>query len=59
MQQVSAAVNPDEHIFVMDSTQGQAVYDQAKAFGEAVDIGSVIMTKIDGHAKGGGALSAG
>ena len=42
----------------MDATQGQAVHDQATAFHEAVDIGSVVITKLDGHAKGGGALSA-
>merc|ERR1711933_505487 len=42
----------------MDATQGQAVYDQALAFSNAVDVGSVIITKLDGHAKGGGALSA-
>ena len=33
-------------------------YDQAHAFKETVDIGSVVITKLDGHAKGGGALSA-
>lgn len=42
----------------MDATQGQGVYDQAKSFKEAVPVGSVIITKLDGHAKGGGALSA-
>jgi signal recognition particle subunit SRP54 len=42
----------------MDATQGQAVFDQARSFKEAVPIGSVIITKLDGHAKGGGALSA-
>ena len=42
----------------MDATQGQAVYDQALAFHNAVDVGSVIVTKLDGHAKGGGAISA-
>jgi len=31
---------------------------QARAFGEKVDVASVIITKLDGHAKGGGALSA-
>jgi hypothetical protein len=31
---------------------------QAKAFKDAVDVGSVVITKLDGHAKGGGALSA-
>jgi signal recognition particle subunit SRP54 len=42
----------------MDATQGQAVYDQAISFREAVPVGAVIITKLDGHAKGGGALSA-
>ena len=58
MQKKSAAVQPDNTIFVMDATQGQAVYDQALAFHSAVNVGSVIVTKLDGHAKGGGALSA-
>jgi signal recognition particle subunit SRP54 len=42
----------------MDSSIGQAVFEQATAFRDAVDVGSVIITKMDGHAKGGGALSA-
>lgn len=58
MKQVSAAISPDDIIFVMDSHIGQACHDQALAFKKAVDIGSVIITKLDGHAKGGGALSA-
>ena len=58
MQEISAVIQPNNTIFVMDATQGQAVYDQALAFKEAVDVGSVIVTKLDGHAKGGGALSA-
>ena len=58
MKQVAAAVSPDEVIFVMDSSIGQACKDQALAFRKAVDVGSVIITKLDGHAKGGGALSA-
>ena len=58
MQMVERAVQPDDIIFVMDSSIGQAVFDQAKAFKEAVSVGSVIITKMDGHAKGGGALSA-
>jgi signal recognition particle subunit SRP54 len=58
MQRVRDAVQPDEIIFVMDSTIGQAAKDQAQAFSETVDVGSVIITKLDGHAKGGGALSA-
>ncbi|CAD7002800.1 unnamed protein product [Ceratitis capitata] len=58
MLAVSRAVSPDNIIFVMDATIGQACESQAKAFKEKVDIGSVIITKLDGHAKGGGALSA-
>ncbi len=42
----------------MDGTIGQAAFDQAQAFKQKVGIGSIIMTKLDGHAKGGGAISA-
>ncbi|CAG0918473.1 unnamed protein product [Notodromas monacha] len=58
MLQVSNAVTPDEVIFVMDASIGQACEAQARAFKEKVDVGAVIITKLDGHAKGGGALSA-
>jgi signal recognition particle subunit SRP54 len=58
MKQVAAMTNPDDIIFVMDSHIGQACHDQALAFKAAVAIGSVIITKLDGHARGGGALSA-
>jgi signal recognition particle GTPase len=42
----------------MDSSIGQAAFDQAQAFKQSVSVGAVIITKMDGHAKGGGALSA-
>jgi len=58
MEQVSEAVQPDEVIFVMDGSIGQAAQAQAAAFRKSVAVGSVIVTKLDGHAKGGGALSA-
>ncbi|MEW5318017.1 MAG: hypothetical protein WDW38_009271 [Sanguina aurantia] len=58
MRQVAAAVCPDLVIFVMDGSIGQAAFDQAKAFKDSVEVGAVIITKMDGHAKGGGALSA-
>ncbi|KAI8080764.1 SRP54-type protein [Gilbertella persicaria] len=58
MKQISNAVKPDTTIFVMDGTIGQAAEAQAKAFKEAADFGAIIMTKMDGHAKGGGAISA-
>lgn len=58
MKLVEAAVKPNEVIFVMDSSIGQQCFSQAEAFKKAVNVGSVIVTKLDGHAKGGGALSA-
>ncbi|KCV71997.1 hypothetical protein H696_01404 [Fonticula alba] len=58
MVQIERAISPDEVIFVMDASIGQAAKMQATAFKKAVDVGSVIITKLDGHAKGGGALSA-
>jgi signal recognition particle subunit SRP54 len=42
----------------MDASIGQACEAQAQAFKEKVSVGAVIITKLDGHAKGGGALSA-
>ena len=50
--------NPDNVAFVMDASIGQACEAQARAFSSTVNVGSVIITKLDGHAKGGGALSA-
>nr|ANM86233.1 signal recognition particle 54 kDa protein [Stygiella incarcerata] len=58
MQQVYDVLQPNEVIFVLDGAIGQAAKDQAIAFRATVDVGSVIVTKLDGHAKGGGALSA-
>ncbi|MDW8035180.1 MAG: signal recognition particle receptor subunit alpha, partial [Candidatus Korarchaeum sp.] len=51
-------IRPDLVILTVDGTIGQAAYPQAKAFTERVPIGGVIVTKLDGAAKGGGALSA-
>lgn len=58
MQQVQEVTDPDEVVFVMDSTAGQQILEQAQAFKRAVPVGSVVITKLDGNAKGGGALSA-
>eukprot|EP00640_Fibrocapsa_japonica_P000985 CAMPEP_0113936668 /NCGR_PEP_ID=MMETSP1339-20121228/3513_1 /TAXON_ID=94617 /ORGANISM="Fibrocapsa japonica" /LENGTH=503 /DNA_ID=CAMNT_0000939201 /DNA_START=16 /DNA_END=1530 /DNA_ORIENTATION=+ /assembly_acc=CAM_ASM_000762 len=58
MREIRSVVDPDLIVFVMDATQGQAVFEQAQGFKEAVEVGAVIITKLDGHAKGGGALSA-
>lgn len=59
MKDVAAAVNPDSIVFVMDGSIGQVAQAQAEAFKATVDIGSVIITKMDSkNRKGGGALSA-
>ncbi len=58
MKQISAAINPHEVILVIDGTIGQQAQAQALTFKEATPIGSIIVTKLDGSAKGGGALSA-
>lgn len=58
MKKIADAINPTEIILVVDGTLGQQAMVQAKAFKEATDIGSIIVTKLDGTARGGGALSA-
>ncbi len=52
------AVKPDLVLLVIDGTIGQGAFNQAKAFAQSIPIGGVIVTKLDGAAKGGGALSA-
>lgn len=51
-------MNPNETLLVISADLGQAAYNQAKQFSETVHITGVIITKLDGSAKGGGALSA-
>ncbi|MDR3222746.1 MAG: signal recognition particle protein Srp54 [Methanobrevibacter sp.] len=58
MEELSSVINPDEAILVIDGTLGQQAGEQAKAFSKTTDVGSIIVTKLDGSAKGGGALSA-
>jgi hypothetical protein len=43
---------------VLDASIGQAAESQSRAFKESSDFGAIIVTKLDGHAKGGGAISA-
>ena len=57
MQQIARAVKPQEIILVLDGTIGQQAAAQAAAFNEATDVGSIIVSKLDGSARGGGALS--
>src|SRR5207247_9581296 len=58
IESVGKAVQADERLLVVDATVGQQAGPQAKAFHDAVAITGVIVTKLDGTAKGGGALSA-
>jgi signal recognition particle subunit SRP54 len=51
-------VKPNEVILVIDATIGQQASIQAKAFNEATNVGSIFLSKLDGSARGGGALSA-
>ncbi|KAG2732242.1 hypothetical protein G9P44_004659 [Scheffersomyces stipitis] len=58
MVQIGEMIQPTQTIMVMDGSIGQAAESQAKAFKESSNFGSIILTKMDGHVKGGGAISA-
>jgi len=58
MKQLEKAIKPDEVMLVIDGTIGQQASTQARAFHEATPIGSILVAKLDGSARGGGALSA-
>jgi signal recognition particle subunit SRP54 len=58
MKRISHIFQPEEKLLVVDASIGQQAGAQAKAFHEAIGITGVILTKLDGSAKGGGALSA-
>jgi signal recognition particle subunit SRP54 len=58
MKMLENHIKPDEVMLVIDGTIGQQALAQAKAFNEATPIGSILVTKLDGSARGGGALSA-
>lgn len=73
MVQISQAVKPNMTVLVLDASigtclpcvfvprlcfAGQAAEAQSRAFKESADFGAIIVTKMDGHAKGGGAISA-
>jgi signal recognition particle protein SRP54 len=58
MVDIQTAIRPDETVMVLDASIGQQAEAQAKAFKEAADFGAIIITKTDGHAAGGGAISA-
>jgi signal recognition particle subunit SRP54 len=58
MTRISQVSKADEKLLVIDAAVGQQAGPQAKAFHSAVGITGVVLTKLDGTAKGGGALSA-
>ena len=58
MKTLEKTIHPDEIIMVIDGTIGQQAAVQAEAFHKATPIGSIIVSKLDGSARGGGALSA-
>ncbi|HSR62237.1 MAG TPA: signal recognition particle protein [Gammaproteobacteria bacterium] len=57
VRRVHEATAPAETLFVVDSMMGQDAVNAARAFGEALPLTGVILTKIDGDARGGAALS--
>jgi signal recognition particle subunit SRP54 len=57
IQQLHAALKPIETLFVVDAMTGQDAVNTAKAFGEALPLTGIILTKLDGDARGGAALS--
>ena len=58
IKQIEQAIDPDMNMLVLDASIGQDAKEQAKQFQEAIGVGSISITKLDGTAKGGGALTA-
>ncbi len=58
LARVREVLQPDETLLVLDAAMGQTAGRSAKAFHDAAALTGVILTKLDGSAKGGGALSA-
>ena len=57
VRKIHASVNPGETLFIVDSMTGQDAVNSAGAFNEQLDLTGVILTKTDGDARGGAALS--
>jgi signal recognition particle subunit SRP54 len=57
IKQLHALLNPVETLFVVDAMQGQDAVNTARAFGEALPLTGIVLTKLDGDARGGAALS--
>jgi signal recognition particle subunit SRP54 len=58
IEEIEAAVDPDRSLLVLDAAIGQGAKDQARQFDDSIGIDGVVITKLDGTAKGGGALTA-
>ena len=58
IERIDAAVDPDRNLLVVDAAMGQSAKEQAQEFETAIGIEGVAITKLDGTAKGGGALAA-
>ncbi|ETA68379.1 signal recognition particle protein Srp54 [Methanolobus sp. WCC1] len=58
MEEIHAVAKPDYKLLVLDGAIGQQASEQARAFNESIGISGVVISKLDGTAKGGGALSA-
>jgi len=57
LRRIKAAVNPSDILFVADAMTGQDAVNSAKAFDDALNIGGVVLSKMDGDARGGAAIS--
>lgn len=57
LQRIKAAVHPSDIVLVADAMTGQDAVNIAKAFNDALDIGGVVLTKMEGDARGGAAIS--
>ncbi len=58
IEEIESTVDPDISLLVLDAAIGQGAKDQASQFDESIGIDGVVITKLDGTAKGGGALTA-
>lgn len=58
IREIGRAIKPEQRFLVLDASIGQQASVQARAFDDAIGITGIIITKMDGTAKGGGALSA-
>jgi signal recognition particle subunit SRP54 len=58
IEEIESAVDPDRSLLVLDAAIGQGAKEQAQQFDDSIGVDGVVITKLDGTAKGGGALTA-